>query len=172
MCETIINAIFGLIGAMIGAGTSIFVTRATLERQHNKELELQKQRFKHEDEVWLREKRLTIYTELIGILEDFNICLNALTYQDGILETDNESVINLMQGLRNYIDNHKAVVFMYIEDERQKEIMMLRSELYRFLNDKNAQNVEVQRINEAEITQLWIKTKEVSVHLKSDLGIK
>ena len=157
-----------LFGSVIGAVTSIIGTSKTLKEQQKKELELQKQRFKHEDEVWLREKRLTIYTELIGILEDFEICLNALTYQDGILETDNESVINLMQGLRNYIDNHKAVVFMYIEDERQKEIMMLRSELYRFLNDKNAQNVEVQRINEAEITKLWIKAKEVSVHLKSD----
>ena len=172
LCGTIFNALSGLIGAIIGAGTSFFVTRMTLEKQYKKELELQEKRFQHEDTMWLREKRLTIYTELIDILEDFDIRLNALTYQDGIIETDNESVINLMQELREYIDNHKAVIFLFIKSERQKEIMILRSELFKFLNDKNAQNVEVQRINEAEITQLWIKTKEVSVHLKSDLGIK
>lgn len=171
LCETIINALFGLIGAIIGAGTSIFVTRVTLEKQHKKELEVQNQRFKHEDEVWLREKRLTIYIELIDILEDFDIRLNALTYQDGIIETDNESVINLMQGLREYLENHKAVVFLYIKSERQKEIMILRHKLFKFLNDKDAQKVVMDKFNKSEIKQILDTVKQISVHLKLDLGI-
>lgn len=171
LCGTIFNALSGLIGAIIGAGASFFVTRMTLEKQHQKELELQEKRFQHEDTMWLREKRLTIYTELIDILEDFDIRLNALTYQDGIIETDNESVINLMQELREYIDNHKAAIFLFIKSERQKEIMILRSELFKFLNDKNAQKVVIEKFNNSEIKQLFDIVKEVSIHLKEDLGI-
>lgn len=156
----ILIALIGLIGAIVGAVIGFIGTFITLRMQHKKETE-----------VWIRDKRLNTFVDLIYILEGFYIGLDIDTYENGIIHSNEKPVQSLMTSLNEYFEVHKGELFLYLNSERYKEILVLRDKLLRFLQDEKMQTFELQKIKESEIHSILMLIKTLGIHLKQDLGI-
>lgn len=153
-------AFIGFSGAIIGAIIGLIGTYITLRIQQKKETEM-----------WLRDKRLNMFIDLLNLLESFYIGLDIDTLDNGVIHSNEKPVINLMISLNDYFEKHKGELFLYLKSERYKETLVLRDKLFRFLQDESKQVFELQNIKDSEIHSIQMLIKTLEIHLKHDLGI-
>lgn len=170
MCDFFMNLLNTFLGAIIGGGVSILTMAITLKKQHKKDRELQQANFEQEDKIWLRENRLNLYIELVEVLESFEIPIAFDETTPKLIGVDVDVVEGYIEDMRDYINNNKGKLFLFLPNQRYQNIMKLRANLYEIFSTPEYQQIDVEDFKGSKIYDVVIQAKRISLQLRKDLG--
>lgn len=171
MNEYLISILSGLVGAIIGGLFSLLATWITLKCQYKKDNELQKSRFLEEDKKWLRENRLELFTELVDVLESYQVPFipEEENAEFGYVnKTEIENYINLTN---EYIDENKGKLFLFLPSEIFSQIVRMRSKMCNVAFSNEPQKIYYSDLKNSEMLKVIVEAKIISQNIKRLLGI-
>lgn len=171
MNEYLISILSGLVGAIIGGFFSLLATWITLKCQYKKDNELQNSRFMEEDKRWLRENRLKLFTELVDVLEAYQV---PFILEEGNAEfgyVNKTEIENYINTTNEYIEENKGKLFLFLPSEIFSQIVRMRGKMCNVAFFNEPQKIYFNDLKNSEMFKTIIEAKKISHSIKRLLGI-
>ena len=132
---------------------------------------LQKSSFSHTDKIWLKEKKLELYTNLIKELQKINIPIIAEEIEVNLheLTIDVEEFDERFNSLVNYLEENSGAIYLFVGDDLRKEIFKLQSEIYGIIDNTELQVLNLSEYKSSTIYKAIMHAKKISRTLKKDI---
>ena len=132
-----------------------------LDHRHNHKME--QERNKKEDLRWARDKKESVYVELADILDKVNIPVDSDTGRVECTEIRNRIKI-----IADWMDKNRGKLILYMPDNIYSDIMHLRGDLYKMLEDESLKEIDFSDLKKSYIYQCVIEAKKINSLLKQD----
>ena len=132
---------------------------------------LQKATLSHADKIWLKEKRLELYTNLIKELQRINIPIVAETFEVNFheLTIDVDEVSVRFKSLVNYLEENSGAIYLFVENDLRKEIFKLQNEIYTIIDNTECQVLNLSEYKSSAIYKAISHAQEISCILRKNI---
>lgn len=128
---------------------------------------------KREKAEWTRAEKYKIYTQTIHILEKLHIpCLvteEALSAEE--VELDTTELQSWIEELHTYVENDKALLFLFLPKGIYTKILKLSSRVFSITASKELQKFRIEEWRESAIYDAIKFANSIAEELKTDLGL-
>jgi len=132
----------------------------------------QRYQYKKEKSLWLNEKRLDLYADLISLLDSFEIRVQPI-YDKNLsvveLKTEVEYVKTKLVELVQFIENNNGKLLLFLPKGVNTDLVKLSGAIYDITSDKQKQIIDSANIENSEIYKVIKQAMRISVKLKNEL---
>lgn len=128
--------------------------------------------WKKEKSLWLNDKRLDLYADLISLLDSFEIRVQPI-YDKNLsmveLKTEVEYVKTKLVELVQFIENNNGKLLLFLPKGVNTDLVKLRGAIYDITSDEQKQIIDLANIEKSEIYKVVKQAMRISVKLKNEL---
>ena len=132
----------------------------------------QRYQYKKEKSLWLNEKRLDLYADLISLLDSFEIRVQP-NYDKNLsvveLKTEVEYVKTKLVELVQFIENNNGKLLLFLPKGVNTDLVKLRGAIYDITSDEQKQIIDSANIENSEIYKVVKQAMQISTKLKNEL---
>lgn len=130
--------------------------------------------WKKEKTLWLHEKRLDLYTDLISLLDSIEIRVQPI-YDESCsaveLETEVEYVETKLDELLQFMKSNNGKLLLFLPEGVNTDLVKLSGAIYAIIANEEKQQIDSMNFKKSEIYQVMEQAKTISAKLKREFDI-
>lgn len=132
----------------------------------------QRYQYKKEKTLWLNEKRIDLYADLISLLDSIEIRVQS-NYDKNLsvveLKTEVEYVKTKLAELLQFMERNNGKLLLFLPKGVNTDLVKLSGAIYDITSDKQTQTIDSANIENSEIYKVVKQAMKISVKLKNQL---
>lgn len=128
--------------------------------------------YRKEKNLWLNEKRVDLYADLISLLDSIEIRVQPIFNESlSIVEvkTEVDYVKSKLAELTDFLDNNNGKLFLYLPKGVNGDLMKLRGSIYSVISDEQKQTIDLANFKNSEIYKIVEHAIKISETLKHEI---
>lgn len=129
--------------------------------------------WKKEKSMWLNEKRLDLYADLISLLDSIEIRVQS-NYNKNLsvveLKTEVEYVKTKLAELLQFMECNNGKLLLFLPKGVNTDLVKLSGAIYAITSDEQKQIIDLSNIENSEIYKVVRQAMKISVKLKNELN--
>lgn len=129
--------------------------------------------WKKEKSLWLNDKRLDLYADLISLLDSFEIRVQPI-YDKNLsvveLKTEVEHVKAQLAELLEFLECNNGKLLLFLPKGVNTDLVKLSGAIYAITSNEQKQIIDLSNIENSEIYKVVRQAMKISVKLKNELN--